>query len=252
MQARRNDERRERLADMGAAACADASSGVREPTMVPNAELYESPHEIFRLFRPVTPLMGREDGGYIVLRARDVEQLISDPRTRQSEVELPVSRGVTDGPFFDFFRNSMLFTNGLDHRRKRAPLARAFGVKVIEDLRPRIRSVADGLLDQLAARGTMNLLTDYAAQIPAHIIAAMLGIPEDDIPFFTGVVYRLARSITPALAREDIPEAVEAARQLAEYSGDLLARRRVEPRGDFLTAYLQATDAAGNLSKAES
>jgi cytochrome P450 family 103 len=60
------------------------------------AELDERPHEIFRKLRPVTPLVRRADGGYIAIRASDVERLMSDPRTRQSEIELPVSRGVTE------------------------------------------------------------------------------------------------------------------------------------------------------------
>jgi len=101
-----------------------------EPANVPATELEERPHEIFRRLRPTTPLLRRDDGGYIAIRAGDVERLMTDPRTRQSEIEFPTSRGVTDGPLFSFFRHSMLFTNGPDHRRRRAPVSRAFAVKL--------------------------------------------------------------------------------------------------------------------------
>ncbi len=215
------------------------------------ADLDERPHEIFRQLRPVTPLVRREDGGYIAIRARDVERLISDPRTRQSETELPRSRGVTEGPLFAFFRNSMLFTNGPDHRRRRAPLSRAFAVKLIAELRPRIRAVAEGLIDRVYARREMGLLDEYAALIPARILAGMVGIPESDIPRFTQWVYCMARAITPSFAREDVPEIVDAANQLTAYAHELLANRRATPREDFLTAYVQATDTEGNLSAEE-
>jgi cytochrome P450 family 103 len=97
----------------------------------------------------------------------------------------------------------------------------------------------------------MSLLDDYAALLPASILAEMLGIPEADVPKFTRWVYSMARAITPTFAREDVPEIVEAAHQLSLYASDLLATRRKCPREDFLTSYVQAIDAQGNLSAEE-
>src|SRR5262245_17607069 len=139
----------------------DSSAQPREPLGVSKTELEQQPHETFRRLRPLTPLIRRDDGGYIAIRAADVERLMTDPRTRQSETELPTSRGVTDGALFTFFKSSMLFTNGPDHRRRRAPLSRVFAVKLIADLRPRIRAVAERLVDRASARKEMNLLDDY-------------------------------------------------------------------------------------------
>jgi cytochrome P450 len=215
------------------------------------ADLEERPHEIFRQLRPVTPLMRREDGGYLAIRAGDVARLISDPRTRQSETELPRSRGVTDGPLLEFFEHSMLFTNGRDHRRRRAPLSRAFAVKLIANLRPRIREVADQLIEHIYARRRMSLLNDYAAPIPATMIARMLGIPETDISRFTQWVYCMARAINPSFARADVPEVVDATTHLMTYARGLLADRRTAPREDFLTSYVQAADSESDLSADE-
>jgi cytochrome P450 len=220
---------------------------------IPHAtpDLDERPHDVFRSLRPVTPLMQRADGGYIAIRACDVERLVSDPRTRQSETELPVSRGVTEGPLFEFFKGSMLFTNGPDHRRRRAPLQRAFAAKLIADLRPRIREVAERLLDRVYERREMSLLEDYAALLPARILAEMLGIAEEDVPRFTRWVYSMARAITPSFAREEVPGIVDATHQLSLYASELLASRRRSPRDDFLTSYVQAIDEHDNLSAAE-
>ena len=60
----------------------------------------------------------RDDGFYIAIRAADVEQLATDPRTRQMETEFVASRGVRDGPLFDYVRNSMVLSNGMNHRRR--------------------------------------------------------------------------------------------------------------------------------------
>lgn len=229
----------------------DSSAQIREPPTVPRAELDQRPHEMFRRLRPLTPLVRRDDGGYIAIRAADVERLMTDPRTRQSETELPTSRGVTDGPLFTFFKSSMLFTNGPDHRRRRAPLSRVFAVKLVADLRPRIRAVAERLIERASARKEMNLLDDYAALIPARMISEVLGLAEEDIPRFTRWVYTMARAITPSFAREEVPEIVDAADQLTAYVSELLANRRASPRDDFLTSYVRAMDAEGNLSPEE-
>lgn len=45
-----------------------------------------------RRHRPVTPVIAREGGGLIVLRAADVEALMGDSRIRQTEIELPRQR----------------------------------------------------------------------------------------------------------------------------------------------------------------
>src|SRR5688572_16758060 len=64
---------------------------------VPLAELDRDPHTVFRRLRPLTPLIRRDDGSYIAIRAADVERLITDPRTRQLETEFLRSKGINAG-----------------------------------------------------------------------------------------------------------------------------------------------------------
>ncbi|MEO0362084.1 MAG: hypothetical protein AAF322_13295, partial [Pseudomonadota bacterium] len=47
-----------------------------------------------------------------------------DPETtRQAETEKVVAMGLTSGPIYDYFANSLLFSNGETHQRRRRPLA---------------------------------------------------------------------------------------------------------------------------------
>src|SRR5882757_530950 len=127
----------------------------RAPATIAAADLEQRAHEVFRHHRSLAPVVMREDGVYIALRASDVERLATDPRTRQLETELVLSRGVVDGALFDFFNNSMLLSNGPVHRKRRAPFARAFAVKLIDELRPRIRATANEPIDRCYERGEM-------------------------------------------------------------------------------------------------
>jgi cytochrome P450 len=223
----------------------------REPVTIAAEDLEQRAHDVFRQHRPLAPLVKREDGVYIALRASDVERLATDPRTRQLETELLFARGVTDGPLFDFFSNSMLLSNGPLHRKRRAPFARAFAVKLISELRPRIRAIASELIERCYDRGQMDFIADFAAPIPARVISGILGLPAADIPEFTRHIYSLARSLSSAFAREDVPQLQVSAQELSRYVQTLLEDRRREPRDDFLTSCIGAIDAANELSPVE-
>src|SRR6266702_8716203 len=119
-----------------------------EPPVLSIAQLDEDPHGVFRRYRHLTPLLKRENAGYIAIRAADMEALAFDPRTRQIEREQLAVRGIHSGPLVDLWSNSMLFSNGGEHRRRRAPMSRAFAFKLIEALRPRIRTAAMHILGQ--------------------------------------------------------------------------------------------------------
>jgi cytochrome P450 len=230
------------------------TSGIRaacEPITVDTREVEEHPHRVFRHFRPLTPFVKREEGFYIAIRAQDVEQLATDPRTRQAETEFVVSRGVQDGPLFDFAKHTMVLSNGTDHRRRRAPLARAFAVKLIEELRPQIRAIADELIDDCVKRGGMSLLSDYCSVLPARIIAQILGLPAADIPEFTRHVYNLARIFTPAFSGEMVADTQHSAMKLMGYAKDLLDDRRRHSQNDFLTSYLEGLENSESLSDIE-
>jgi cytochrome P450 len=219
--------------------------------MVTTAALDLDPHGVFRRHRSLTPLIKREDGSYVAILAEDVERLATDPRTRQVETELLQSRGVTEGALFDFYKNSMLLSNGPDHRRRRAPLSRVFASRLIAELRPRMRAIAERLIDSVYAQGEMDFLDQFAALLPARIISEILGLPETDVPRFTGWVYQLSRALSASFTREEVPEIDTAAGHLTDYVSELLASRRAAPRNDFLTSYAVAVEQEGNLSPME-
>jgi cytochrome P450 family 103 len=227
------------------------SSEVRRPVTIAASDLEARPHEIFSFHRPRAPIVMRDDGVYVALRAADIESLASNVRTRQLETEYVRSRGISDGPLFDVFDNTMLMSNGQDHRRRRAPVARAFAYKLIMGMRPRIREIANELIDRVYARRAMNLRDDFAARLPAMVICDILGIPSTDVPLFTRNVYALARAFSSSFAREDVPAIEAAARDLTSYAYGLLETRRIKPANDFLSSYVAALDESEKLSAVE-
>jgi cytochrome P450 len=89
------------------------------PPTVTHAELDSDPHGLFRHYRLVSPVLRREDDTYIVIRSGDLERLTADPRSRQLETERLRAQGITSGDLYDLIENSMLYSNGAVHRRRR-------------------------------------------------------------------------------------------------------------------------------------
>jgi cytochrome P450 len=222
-----------------------------EPPALSIAQLDEDPHGIFRRYRHLTPLLKRENAGYIAIRAADMEPLAFDPRTRQIETEQLTVRGIHSGALVELWSSSMLFSNGVEHRRRRAPMSRAFAFKLLEEMRPRIRATALHILERHLQAGELDLLGDFASLIPARIIANVLGIPAADVPHFTELVYSVSRSLSLSYAKAEIEGMQASARQLMEYVDGLLGARGAALNNEFLASYLKTVTEAGNLSAAD-
>ncbi|HVJ44240.1 MAG TPA: cytochrome P450 [Dongiaceae bacterium] len=214
-------------------------------------ELEADPHGLFRRHRPLTPIVAHEAGGHLVLRAKDVERLAKDIRLRATETELPRLRGIVDGPLLETFENSMLTSNGVVHRRRRAPFTRAFAARLIAEMRPHIRQTAETLIDAFYEDGTTDLVGGYTALLPARTISDLLGLPHADIPHFTQLVYEVSRVFSFTFTADEIPALQAAAQKLADYVQGTLEDRRRRPRDDFLSAVLAATDQNDELSSLE-
>jgi cytochrome P450 len=215
------------------------------------ADLDADPHGIFRKYRAVYPFVRHETGAYIVLRHADVERLGRDPRAAASETALPEMRGITDGALFEFFQQGMLTANGAVHRRRRSPFSRSFAARTIADLRPHIRRAAEELINDWYAGGQVEFVGQFASPLPARVIGDLLGLPRADIPAFTVLVYDLTRFLGYSATPDQIPKSEAAARQLCEYVEKAINDRRRVPRDDFLSKFLEKTEAAGELSPLE-
>ncbi|BBX19861.1 cytochrome P450 [Mycolicibacterium duvalii] len=75
---------------------------------------------------------------------------------------------------------AMLMTDPPQHTEYRRLVARSFSPRSISGLDTRIGDLTSTLLDDLARRRQVDLIADYAAQLPAAVISEMLGLPDED------------------------------------------------------------------------
>jgi len=197
------------------------------------------------------PFLKREDGAYLLLRGEDVQRFVKDPRTKQIETEYLRARGITSGPILEFLSKSMLFSNGDVHRRRRQPMTKCFSFRMMEALRPKVRVLAGNLLSKHLREDGLKLRDEFAAQIPAITIAAILGIPASDVQHFTALVYQVSRVLTTSWTDQDVPEMESATAIFISYCEELIAERRKSPNDDFISEYVANVDREGELSPSE-
>ncbi len=199
--------------------------------------------------REQSPIARTPMGIVLALRHRHLELVTSDA-TRQLETETKVMQGITSGPIWDITTSGMLFANGDTHRRRRTPVAKTFAFKLMDAMRPKAADLAAELVNDRLGKGPFDFVDEFAAQIPARIIADILGTPRSDLPIFMQWIADTAASI--GFIELDKREQIEASLvAFNAYVGDLLNDRRRAPRGDFISHYVDETRDAGELNEAE-
>lgn len=211
------------------------------PPFVSSSELENDPHAVFRHWRERTPVIQREDGACLVLRAADVEALLIDLRTRQIDGALYSRvRGVPPGALQDLLVASLLMSEGDAHRRRRAPMSRVLAFRAVEALRETVRSAAESLIDDVEARGRIedeiDLMSTFCAPFPPLVMSRLLGAPSDEARAFARWVYQVSPAFAPALPGEDMAAMVEGATRLTAYVEQRLAKAMAgeAPRSDLL------------------
>src|SRR5260370_4131435 len=141
--------------------------------------------------------------------------------------------------------NTLLDMDEPEHMRVRRRIAEAFTPNAVEDLRERlVVPVVQRHIDAFAARGHADLVAELTFSFPVHVIAGMLGLPEEDLPLF----HRRAAEIVVMV---DPDRSLRASQCLADYFGAIITQRRSDPRDDLITRLIQARLDGEELSDSE-
>lgn len=133
------------------------------------------------------------------------------------------------------------------HTRIRQLVGRALTSRRVDQLRPRARQIASGLIDGMAAAGApADLVESFSFAFPAIIICELLGIPEADRHAFRRWTDAIVSTTTSSSRQEQ-----EIYLHLAGYLSGLFAQRRARPGDDLLTWLVQARDDQDRLTEGE-
>jgi cholest-4-en-3-one 26-monooxygenase len=144
------------------------------------------------------------------------------------------------------------------HRWMRALVSKGFTPNALKRLEFDIRQVAAGILDKvedMASAGVpIDFVDDLAAQLPAAVVGAMLGVPPEDyhlVKHWTDThADSGAESRQGTAATAQLPD-VAARLAMAEYFRAMQAQRMDHPREDLVSILLTAEVDGEKLTQAE-
>ncbi len=215
-------------------------------------EFVADPYPTYHRLRAEEPVHHNPLGFWVLTRYEDVVATLRDPRAIKEPIAAFVAaRFGAPVPSVGF---SMLDRDPPDHTRLRGLVSKAFTPKMVEQLRPDVQALVDGLLDRVEGAGTMDLIEEFAYPIPVTVICLMLGVPVEDRERFKQWGLDIARGLDAIM----LPPDSEVARRsmvsrlaLAEYFRELIAERRATPRADVLSGLIAAEEAGDRLSEHE-
>jgi len=143
------------------------------------------------------------------------------------------------GPYAELMLKQVLFVDPPVHTRLRGACAIAFTPKKIEALRGTIDRIANELIDGVVERGEMELMNEFAGPFPAHVLAALMGLPSSDC-----IQLRVwANDMTELIGNfehnpDRLQQLVKGVEELRLYLAAELAVQKKAPTEGFLSALL--------------
>ncbi|QBD77502.1 cytochrome P450 [Ktedonosporobacter rubrisoli] len=205
-------------------------------------------HSWLRQMRETCPVwLDERSGCWHVFRYNDVYRVITDYASFSSEKPKTSSAA----------GSSILSMDPPRHKQYRNLVAYAFTPRALARLSERIAVLTQELLDKIRFKGQMDLVADFAYQLPTIVIAEMLGVPASDRSLFkrwTDVLLNHqvddAELFRPDLALEtdDIEHTYE---ELKEYLEEALKERQSNPKEDMMSDLLAVEMEGKRLSMEE-
>jgi len=175
----------------------------------------------------VRNLFGR--GYYIPTRHEDILAVLQDPATFSSEAVVAYE----PDPAYRWIPHMI---NGDEHRHWRRQLGPYFAPREIERIDDRVRGKARGLIEELAGRGSCDLMADFALKFPTAIVLEVVGLPAQDLDYLLELEEGILHTVGDP--DEAVRRKVAAIEAVKRYLAEKIEQRRAHPADDLITKSL--------------
>jgi cytochrome P450 len=150
---------------------------------------------------------------------------------------------------------SMIGTDPPDHTRLRSLVNKAFTPRIVKQLEPRLRKVADELMQTAVEQGEVDLVQALTYPLPVVAIAEIIGVPPADREQFKQWSDKAIRTLGVGFfsqpSVEEIKEQFDVRDEMHAYFANLAEERRRNPQDDLLTGLVQAEHEGSKLDQHE-
>jgi len=192
--------------------------------------------------------------GYMLTRYDDVVTLHSDPRFSNDLAKNGRMGFVRFMPrMFRLLTDTMVFKDDPEHKRLRGLVGRAFTPKLIQQMSADIDRIVATLLDQIGERSAkgeaIDLVEEFAVQLPLAVIADMLGVDERDRDAFHAATKKFTDGSSGSTTA--MLKGLPAGQRMMKLFERIAEQRRTEPDDRLISALVQANDEDDRFSDHE-
>lgn len=139
----------------------------------------------------------------------------------------------------------LAFLDGQDHQRVRTLIFRDYTTRRVEQLRPRVRQIAQDLVAAFRKKGGGDFLDDVAFPLPIAVVGELFGVSEGLRSELRPLVRDMTQRLEPDCSAEEFRLADLAAQEIRAYFTQLVDERRRQPGDDLISAMLASKDGSG-------
>ena len=208
------------------------------------------PYEYYRWLRDHDPVSHHEhprySGGYwAVTRYDDVQRVSRESSTFHNAPDPFLDDGRMGDPGEAGSSELLISKDAPEHFKLRKLVNKGFTPRRVSDLSDRLRQRTDAIIDGLMDREGCDLVHDLALWLPLHVIADMVGVPEEDrqqVFDWTELTF----GFDPDTTAEDRSQAMI---DMFVYADGLASQREAEPCDDLMSVLLGAEVDGEKLTK---
>jgi cytochrome P450 len=215
-------------------------------------DILADPYPVYDLLRDADPVHWNERlDSWLILRHDDVLDALNAPerfssdRTTAYLSHLSAEDTARFQDFADVRSRMLIYNDPPRHTRLRRPVQRGMSVRMVTNLRPRIREVVDELLDVIVEQGHADGIEDLGARIPVIVNSELIGIPAADRDLVKGWTSDFVAAINAGGANipiADLERGQHAVVSMRDYFTELGADRRTRPQDDLLSTLVNRDD----------
>ncbi|WP_436792540.1 cytochrome P450 [Actinospongicola halichondriae] len=201
--------------------------------------LYDDPWETYRWLRENAPVYyDAKNDLYVVSRHEDVSAISRD------QERYSAAQGVRPNVPAVM---SIISMDDPEHTRQRRIISKGFTPRKVRELSDHMREVCNQVIDEIADRGEVDFVEDFAIHLPLIIIAELMGLdPEQRLK-----LYRWSDDMMAGDGHTDPddPVSINAGIAFGEYVAEctkIIEDRRTAPTDDIISILTGAYD-AGDL-----
>jgi cytochrome P450 len=221
-------------------------------TDVPD-DFFDDPYRYYALLRTHDPVHDLGGGSVFLTRYEDVAALYRDSRA-SSDKKREFGPKFGDSPLFEHHTTSLVFNDPPLHTRVRRLLMGAVNQRAIARMEPDVIALVERLLDRMAEQRAVDLIDDFAAEIPVEVIGNLLEVPKPERGPLRGWSLAILSALEPAPGADVLDRGNRAVRDFCDYLRVLVAERRRHPRdleSDVLTRLIQGEADGERLGETE-